>query len=173
VNGKANASGPGRPRAGAKPAEYRETLRTPWWWYLVGLAAATILAAEFHIGGYALTDWIPFSTLLPFSVVIVWWLGHHKLTISATEISVHGAHLPLRYISNTVALDARTLRRVIGREGDPRAFVAIRPWIGPGVQLELDDPDDATPYWVISTRRPAEVAQLLRAGRVGEADHDL
>jgi DUF3093 family protein len=128
----------------------------------MAIAVAAILAAEFHVGGYALTDWIPFSTLLPLSVIVVWWIGRSKLVITATEISIRGAHLPLQYVSGVVALDARTLRRVIGREGDPRAFVSIRPWIGPGVQLQLDDPEDPTPYWVVSTRRPEVVAKLLR-----------
>ena len=57
-----------------------------------------------------------------------------------------------------------TLRRVVGREGDPAAFVSIRSWIGPGVQLWLDDPEDPTPYWVVSTRHPQRVVQLLRSG---------
>jgi hypothetical protein len=156
-----NQSGP--PAASTDPDEYRESLRTPWWWYPLAVAVASLLAAEFPIGGYALSAWIPFSTLPPLSVVIVWWLGHSRLTISRNELSIRGAHLPLHFVSGVVALDARTLRRVIGREGDPRAFVSIRPWIGPGVQLQLDDPDDPTPYWVISTRHPERVTALLRA----------
>lgn len=141
---------------------YRETLRTPWWWYAVAAGVAGILAAEFHIAGLRLTDWIPFGTLVPLSLVIVWWLGHSALEISGGELRIRGAHLPLRYVSGAVALDAATLRRVVGREGDPAAFVSIRPWIGPGVQLWLDDPDDPTPYWVISTRRPDRVVEILR-----------
>jgi hypothetical protein len=152
-----------RSQAGASPSGYRERLRTPYWWYPVGLAVAVILAAEFHVSGFPLTDWIPFLTLLPLSVAIVWGLGRTRLTITAEELSIRGAHVPLRYISGVVALDARTLRRLIGREGDPQAFVAIRPWIGPGVQLQLDDPDDPTPYWVISSRHPDRVTALLRA----------
>jgi hypothetical protein len=145
-----------------RESRYRESLRTPWWWYPLAISVAAILAAEFHVGGYALTDWIPFSTLLPLSVIVVWWIGRSKLVITSTEVCIRGAHLPLEYVSGVVALDARTLRRVIGREGDPRAFVSIRPWIGPGVQLQLDDPNDPTPYWVVSTRRPDVVAKLLR-----------
>jgi len=37
---------------------------------------------------------------------------------------MRGAHLPLRFVSGAVALDAATLRRVVGREGDPLAFVS-------------------------------------------------
>jgi hypothetical protein len=142
---------------------YRETLRTPLWWYLVGAGVAALLAAEFHIAGLALTDWIPFGTLLPLAALIVWSLGRSKLEIADGEIRIRGAHLPLRYVSGAVALDAETLRRVVGREGDPAAFVSIRWWIGPGVQLWLDDPDDPAPYWVVSTRHPRDVVTAIRA----------
>lgn len=144
---------------------YRESMHTPAWWYLVALFVAALLAAEFHIGSVNLTDWIAFGTLLPLSVVIVWSLGRGRLEVSDGELRIRGAHIPLREISGAVALDPLTLRRVVGREGDPAAFVSIRPWIGPGVQLWLDDPQDPTPYWVVSSRQPQAVVDIVRAGR--------
>jgi hypothetical protein len=150
---------------GAAAIRYRETLRTPWWWYLVAVGIAGIFAAEFHIAGYRLTDWIPWGTLVPLSILLVWWLGRSRLEIVDGEVRTRGAHLPLHYISGVVALDPRTLRLVVGREGDPAAFLAIRPWIGPGVQLWLDDDEDPTPYWVLSTRHPDKVVALLRSFR--------
>jgi hypothetical protein len=143
--------------------DYREPLRTPLWWYPVAIGVAAILAAEFHISGLPLTDWIPYCTLLPLSVIVVFSLGHSALQIHDDEIRIRGAHLPLQYVNGAVALDAATLRRVVGREGDPAAFISIRPWIGPGVQLWLDDPEDPTPYWVVSTRHPEQVVALLRS----------
>jgi hypothetical protein len=169
VSAEANRTGQTSHSGGARAGEYRESLRTPWWWYPVALAVASILAAEFHIADYSLTDWIPYSVLLPFSVVVVWWLGRSKLIITETELDIRGAHIALRFVEDVVALDARTLRRVIGREGDPLAFVSIRPWIGPGVQLQLSDPEDSTPYWIVSTRHPHEVAALIRKRRTGSA----
>jgi hypothetical protein len=147
----------------APAASYRETLRTPWWWYPVAVGVAGLLAAEFHIAGLSLTDWIPFGTLIPLSVLLVWWLGNSRLEISGGELRVRGAHLPLQYVSGAVALDPVTLRRVVGREGDPAAFISLRPWIGPGVQVWVDDEDDPTPYWVLSTRHPDVVAKVVRA----------
>jgi hypothetical protein len=141
---------------------YSEPLRTPWWWYFVGVGVACLLAAEFHVAGVRALDWIPFGTLVPLAIVVVWWLGHSRLEIADGELRIRGAHLPLRYISGAVALDQHTLRRVVGREGDPAAFVSIRPWIGPGVQLWLDDPDDPTPYWIVSSRHPERLVALLR-----------
>jgi hypothetical protein len=142
---------------------YREQLRTPWWWYLVALFVASLLSAEFHMGGLPLTDWIPWSTLLPLSVLFVWWLGRSRVEIRDGELRVRGAHLPLEVVSGVVALDSATLRRVVGREGDPAAFVSIRPWVGPGAQLWLDDPDDPAPYWVVSTRHPQQLVALIRS----------
>jgi hypothetical protein len=52
---------------------------------------------------------------------------------------------------------------VVGREGDPAAFVSIRPWIGPGVQVWLDDADDPTPYWIVSSRHPDRLVTAVRS----------
>lgn len=147
----------------AARALYSEQLRTPWWWYLVAVGVACLFAAEFHVAGVRALDWIPFSTLPPLFILFVWWLGRARLDIVDGELHVRGAHVPLRFVSGSVALDDRTLRRVVGREGDPAAFISIRPWIGPGVQLWLDDPDDPTPYWVVSTRHPDRLVEVLRA----------
>jgi hypothetical protein len=155
----------GTERPGQPAAVYCEPLRVPLWWYAVGMFVAALLAAEFHIAGVDLTAWLPFAVLLPLSCAIVWSLGRGALEISAGEVRIRGAHLPLRYVSGAVALDERTLRRVVGREGDPAAFVSIRPWIGPGVQLWLDDPDDPAPYWIVSSRHPQQVVDLIRAAR--------
>jgi hypothetical protein len=144
---------------------YRETLRPPLWWYGVGLFVSALLAGEFHISSLALTDWLSFGIMLPLSVVIVWSLGRGALEITDGELRIRGAHIALTEISGAVALNAETLRRVVGREGDPAAFVSIRPWIGPGLQLWLDDPEDPTPYWVVSSRHPQQVVDLVRAAR--------
>jgi hypothetical protein len=34
--------------------------------------------------------------------------------------------------------------------------------VGPAVRIEVVDPDDPTPYWVISTRRPEDLIAALR-----------
>ena len=158
------ASTPSAPRAGVA---YRESLRTPWWWYPSGWSWRGLLAAEFHIAGYALTDWIPFGILLPLSVVIVWSLGRGTARDRRAASCGCAARTCRCETSAASSRSTRaTLRRVVGREGDPAAFVSIRPWIGPGVQFWLDDPDDPTPYWVVSTpaSRPSRSQRSAAAG---------
>jgi hypothetical protein len=142
---------------------YRERLRAPLWWYPLAMFVAGLLAAEFTTGKFDLTAWIAFGTLVPLSVIIVWSIGRGGLEVTAGELKVRGAHIQVAEFSGAVALDRPTLRRVVGREGDPAAFVSIRPWIATGVQLWLDDPDDPTPYWVISSRHPQVVVDIVRA----------
>src|SRR5690242_3594507 len=74
------------PVSDGRTSQYRESLRTPWWWYLAAAAIASLLAGEFHVGGLALTLWIPFAILVPLSIVLVWWLGHSRLEIHDGEL---------------------------------------------------------------------------------------
>jgi hypothetical protein len=150
-------------RSDAVTLTYRESLRAPWWWYVVAASVAALFGAEFHIGGIPLTDWIPYLVLVPLAVAIVWSIGRGRVEVREGELRVRDAHLPLRFVSGAIALDPPTLRLVVGREGDPAAFVSVRPWIGPGVQVWLDDPDDPAPYWVVSSRRPDQLVRAVRA----------
>jgi hypothetical protein len=50
----------------------------------------------------------------------------------------------------------------LGRQLDPAAYVVHRGWVGPMVLVVLDDPDDPTPYWLISCRHPQRVLAALQ-----------
>ncbi len=148
--------------AGAVRVVYRERLSAPAWWYPLAVVVAVVLGAEFHVAGVRLLDWVPYVVLVPLALGMVWWIGHQRLEVVDGELRVRDARLPLAVVNGVVGLDATTLRRVLGREGDPAAYLATRPWIGPGVQMWLDDPQDPTPYWVVSTRRPERLVAVLR-----------
>ena len=55
------------------------------------------------------------------------------------------------------------LRQELGPRLDARAYVCLRAWARTGVHVVLEDPQDPTPYWLVSTRRPQDLAQALRA----------
>ena len=163
---KEAADTPARPGEPA-PARFSERLSTPLWWYPFALGVAAILAAQFRIADHDLTVWIPFGVLLPGAVLVVWAMGRNRVVVDSVELRVRDAHLPLSAVETVITLDATTLRRLVGRYGDPAAFLSMRPWIGPGVQIVLADPDDPTPYWIVSSRRPESLAAALRGGPAG------
>jgi hypothetical protein len=58
-------------------------------------------------------------------------------------------------------LDAAATERRAGVEADARAHLVLKPYIATAVELTLDDPEDPVPYWLVSTRRPAQLAEAL------------
>lgn len=148
---------------------YSERLRCPASWYVTGALGGLVIAPE-----------ISFVTPLPFwstalfgvvfSTVVVAWISRARIDVVEGVLHVAGARLPARYIEAVIPLDATTMRRLLGRDGDPAAFLATRPWVGAGVQIVLDDPEDPAPYWAVSTRHPRELAAALRRARDGRPD---
>ena len=54
-------------------------------------------------------------------------------------------------------------RRIAGVEADARAYLLIRPYLKRAVKVEITDPADPAPYWLIGTRHPEELARVLTA----------
>ncbi|MEV5818534.1 DUF3093 domain-containing protein [Micromonospora haikouensis] len=144
---------------------YAERLSLPWWLWLAGPALGGFLALELWLGAGGLRAWLPFVVLLPATVAALWWLGRVRVAVADGELRVDDARLPVRFVADAVPLDAAGRREVLGVGADPLAFVVQRPWIAGAVQVVLDDPDDPTPFWVVSTRDPVRLAAALLAAR--------
>jgi hypothetical protein len=146
-------------------AAYTERLDLPWWLWLAGLVAAALLAVEIWMGAPGVRSWLPFAVLLPLTAAGLWWLGRIRVGVVGCELRVDDARLPVRFVADVVPLDVAGRREVLGVGADPLAFVVQRPWIGGAVQVVLDDPADPTPFWVVSTRHPVELAEAVLAAR--------
>ncbi|MEU2611714.1 DUF3093 domain-containing protein [Micromonospora sp. NPDC007271] len=153
------------PTASVATSAYAERLRLPWWAWPVGIALAGLLAVELWMGAPGLRSWLPFAVLIPAAVAALAWLSRVRIAVTDGELRVDDARLPVRYVAEVVPLDAVGRREVLGVGSDPLAFVVQRPWIGGAVQVILDDPADPTPFWVVSTRHPVELAAAILAAR--------
>ena len=153
---------PGRSTA---RAAFTERLRLSWWMWPAALVVDLILGFEVLLGFPALPFWVPFAVLMPLTAALLVRAGRIPVRVTDDEFRVDDARLPVAVIADVVALDAAGKREALGVGAHPLAFVIQRPWIGPAVQVLLDDPADPTPYWVISTRHPVELATALLAAR--------
>ncbi|MGC4845986.1 DUF3093 domain-containing protein [Micromonospora sp. DT15] len=153
-----------QPPVAARSA-YTERLDLPWWLWLAGLVAAALLAVEIWMGASGVRAWLPFAVLVPLTAVGLWWLGRIRVAVADAELRVDDARLPVRFVADVVPLDVAGRREVLGVGADPLAFVVQRPWIGGAVQVILDDPADPTPFWVVSTRHPVELAEAVLTAR--------
>jgi hypothetical protein len=147
-----------------------ERLTVPWWWWPLGLAFTALAALEIGLGAPGPRGWVPFAVLLPLVILALLWFSRLRLRVTRSTFQVDDAQLPLGVVADVVAIDAAGRRELLGPHGDPLAFVIVRPWIRTAVQVILDDPHDPTPYWLISTRRPVELAETLRAAKRTDTD---
>ena len=145
------------------PRAYAERLTVPWWFWLAALVAGVVVAVELSLAAPALPVWLPLVAVLLLTGALLLWLGRLRVAVTGSEFRVDDARLPVAVISDVVALDADGKREVLGVGAHPLAFVVQRPWIGGAVQVLLDDPADPTPFWVVSTRHPVELAEALLA----------
>lgn len=143
---------------------FSERLLVPlrWWvqgtMLIVSIFFAVIVAMNEH------TVWIAWVvTGLATALMTAGFLnyGRARIAVEGEELHAGRAHIPLTLLGEARALDAQETRRVAGRDADARAYLLLRPYLKESVQVWIDDPADPTPYWLLSTRRPQELARAL------------
>lgn len=137
----------------------------PWWWWPLGFAPAALIALEVNHGVPGLPNWLPFTLLFGVAAGALLWLGRMEIRVAGgdqgVELWAGEAHLPVTVIARSAEIPRSAKSAALGRQLDPAAYVLHRAWVGPMVLVVLDDPDDPTPYWLVSCRHPQRVLSAL------------
>ena len=155
------------PSATSGAPAFDERLSVPWWWYVPVVGVGVLLGAEVHMGYPGVRSWLGYAVCIPLLVAALWSLSRSRVRVEGGELRVGPAVLPLRSVGRVEVVDRRDKQVALGPELDPAAFVLHRGWVGPLVRLEVTDPDDPTPYWVFSVRRPDRLLTALRGEQRG------
>ncbi|MCB0941789.1 MAG: DUF3093 domain-containing protein [Mycobacterium sp.] len=154
-------------RVTSQTVRYRERLWVPWWWWPLGFGLAAILAKEVNMGIRTLPEFLPYVVLGVVAAGVLLWLGRTEVVVASTgsdvELRAGQAHLPMSVVRRWAEIPRTAKSAALGRQLDPAAYVVHRGWVGPMVLLVLDDPDDPTPYWLVSCRRPDRVLAALQS----------
>lgn len=142
----------------------------PWAAWLAVLASAVIAAGLTNLGD--LRWWRIAVSVGVFVAVLAgaWWFSRLQVRVletgAAGEVWLHvdDAKLPMSAVSEIQVLDRVAYSDAMGVALHPLAFVVQRPWVGRGVRVVLDDPDDPTPYWLVSSRAPERLREALLSG---------
>lgn len=94
-------------------------------------------------------------------VALLLWRASPQITVQGGTLTVDRARLPIQVISAVDVLDRPGTEQAMGPDLDARAYLRHRAWAESSVRVVLDDPADPTPYWLLSTRRPTELATAL------------
>ena len=144
--------------------DYEERLLAPPWVWLGALAVALIVAATLHGGAGGARAVVPYAVVLPTTVVALLLSSRGRVRVSDGLLSVPGARIPVSSLGGATPLDREGTRLLRGPLAEPRAFLATRSWLTSSVRVQVEDPGDDTPYWLISSRHPQELAAALRGG---------
>jgi Protein of unknown function (DUF3093) len=140
---------------------YRERLSVPLrWWVQATMLLATLWLA-FIVAMPAAAAWAATGVLVLVTFGGFAWLGSARVEVRDGVLYAGPAHISLQLLGAAHALDAEQTRRVHGVDADARAFLCTRPYLKRAVQVAVIDPEDRTPYWLISTRHPQRLAAAL------------
>ena len=142
---------------------YSEKLSPAWW---LVIATGLLVPATLLI-------FLPLNWLLGLAVGLALWCGTvgvlwffaPSLRIEKGVLQAGKAQIELHHISAMTVFRSEQARHERGPGLDARAWLVLVPWIDSTVKIELSDPLDPTPYWLVSTRHPEAFAEAWEQSR--------
>jgi len=100
-----------------------------------------------------------------FIVMVVIYSRVSTVTVTTDALIYGAAKIESQYIGSVSAFSGAPAVEQRRTKLDARAWTKFHT-VGDGlVRIEIVDPQDPTPYWLVSTRKPNELAQALRTIR--------
>ncbi len=145
----------------ASPTGFRERLGVPLRWWVQGtmLVATLWLALIVAVPGPA--AWGVTGLALLALAVALRGYGGAVVEVRDGELRAGRAHIAATHLGAAEALDAGETKRVAGVDADARAFLLLRPYLRRAVRVEITDPADPAPYWLLGSRRPDDLAAAI------------
>jgi hypothetical protein len=165
---------------------YHERLRVPLSWWLLGLAVIVLLGTEVVAGFSWLVAVIVYVVLTGgLAATLVSW-GRPAVVVTDKDLWAGAACVPLAAVGEVAALDEAQTRSLRGPRADPAAFLMTRPYLRRAVYVELAQPGAesrrprvhrpgvraglahqaaGSPYWLVGTRHPEDLATAVDRAR--------
>ncbi len=134
------------------------------WWIVFLLVGVTFVIAV----AVFLDRWFVLATLVVvLAVEVVTMLGFTAaVTVTSKGVSAGRAQLEWPYVGAVTPLSGEEVRLRLGRDADPRAYLMYRSYAPEAVEIAVSDPADPHPYWLVSTRDAAALADAIEKARV-------
>ena len=150
---------------------YAERLAIPRRWWVIATVGVALGGAEVFAG----FDWhiiaIVYAGLAIPTALLLVGMGRTRLRVDGDGLHAGGRVLASDDIAEAVLLDARGTRHMLGPGRNPDAHVVARGFVKTAVLLR--PADDATPYWLVTTRRPRELLAALGFADQGFVDSEI
>jgi hypothetical protein len=144
-----------------EPIIYRERVRPDLGTFI---AVATLLPAvtlvsepfDYRIG-------IAVGLILVISIWAALFFLAPVIKVGSSHLTVARAKIPRNLLGKIEEIAKDEIFSERGPKLDPAAYKVFQGTVKTAIKISLNDPNDPTPYWIISTRKPAQLAEVLRA----------
>ena len=142
------------------PVVFKERASWPiWLWvFLLFLSGSLSIAIWAALGN----TWAEVSMLT--QLVGLLFLSQStplEIEVTADLLRVGPARIERKYISGVTSLTSEEMRILRGPKINTAAYMQIRFWISTGVKITISDPQDPTPYWLVSSKKARQLAGAL------------
>jgi hypothetical protein len=144
---------------------YRERLTAPASWWIAGLGCAFIFGTLTWAGFTVAIGLYVYLVLgLLVALALIRW-GWMVVEVTADGVSAGPKQLPIDQVSDVSALDDEQTTALRGPRADPESFMVIRAYLPKSVYIGIAGRPAGQPYWLIASRRPAELAEAIETAR--------
>ncbi|WP_285043298.1 DUF3093 domain-containing protein [Plantibacter sp. LMC-P-059a] len=142
---------------------YRETL-WPSPWVIIALALV-VPATMLVLAPVSLPAGVIGAVVLYGGCLALAFGSAPRIEVSGAILSVGKASIPLAQVGDVIVYTGADATAQLRTKLDARAWLMIRGWVHSLVKVEVTDPADPTPYWLLSSRRPQLLADAIAAAR--------
>ena len=141
--------------------EYAERLTVPLRWWVQGtmLVATLWLAVVVALPALAATA----VTVVALGLLVLGFTSYGAARVAVEDgwFRAGRARIAVHHLGAVEALDAEETRRTAGVDADARAYLLLRPYLKRAVKVEITDPADPAPDWLVSTRHADDLVRAL------------
>ena len=105
----------------------------------------------------------PVATIFGVGISAVMFISSPVVTVTENELIVKGARIDKRFLGSVSVIPKEDIFESLGRNLNANAWLSIQASVKGLVRVEIVDPEDPSPYWMISTRNPEVLAKALKS----------
>jgi hypothetical protein len=136
---------------------YQESLTPSWTFHLALLVVIPMgfgmLAPINIVAGYVAAFGIYALTILGFVVFAP------RIVVTESQLRAGRATIERALLGEATIVEKKDRNSVLT---DARSWKVIRAWIPRGLTIDVNDPNDPTPSWYLSTRNPEKLRDAIR-----------
>lgn len=144
------------------PSTYRERLLPKWWAFVFIASLIAMLSVAYGAAISAPVGWIMFFALS--ALTGIGMITSSPVIEVSDVLAVDQARLPLAFVGQVDVLNSTRTREVRNQRSEALNFVLVKTWAASeSVLVQVTDPDDPHPAWLVSSRHPHQLTAAINA----------